>query len=894
MARPVAVSQLNTLGLSEEEFHRATTWMPEIAIALSPGDHYKQDGNAIRVGSKGSLKVTAGFWYSFEADETGRDPVSEIQFLRPDWGPAVIRQYLVNWLQEHPGEGRGIIIQREGEEERVARYAAFATGAIKIMALLTGTPAEPYCARRSIPGERPGLLGWLPDDARVGEGALAAVARDANGEPACVQLGYLNALGEKVEVRGTERRHFWINPDAVNVGFYVRPDPFDPTAPLYLCEGLENALSLALARPAARIIGLPGIGHLRRHRTFKGQRIVVFRDGDAPESPARRALTKGLDALLLGGAVVNVTNTPDGQDANSLLQTGGIAAMEEVLATTEPAKLSPRGAVAKGANLHGIDYEATRKDLAKEAGITVTALDGFVKDERDRRRVSVEITERDIHPEPVDNIAEVLDTARADIAKYVVASPEQLDMVTMWSLHTHFVHHAIIDIAISPRLAITAPTADCGKTTLLEACGELSHRAQECSTITAAGFFHLHQEERRTLLIDEAQSILGKKGNDTELQGVLLASHRRRSAKVIRAVEINKQFVSKEFDAWCTFAMTYTGKLAYALEPRCLKVTLKRAKPGEVEQHLLYGTSEILVDCRRKFARWAEDQISLPNVELPKDLYNRRGDNWRPLFQIAEAVGGHWREKIKAAALASAGIRVVPDVVIALLTDLSDVLWDPRKEKPRERMLTDDMVAGLTEHKAPSWDWKTCNRGGPVNRYWLRDNLAGVLDPPNSQRWREKTSKHPLHGYTFVQFEDAFERYSIASNHKVQEADDLGDISAKRGDSSDTSGSSDTATKNHSPVQESSPVPDAGEVSGTPSGTPPDSAPLSDSITSNPAVPDSVPDTPKPIRRTKNRSSGLKKSKVVLDVPDVLDKTRVSRKHIQKPQSIVEKVDETW
>jgi hypothetical protein len=632
---------------------------------------------------------------------------------------------------------------------------------------------------------------------------------------------------------------------------------------------------------------LPGVGHLRRHRTSKGQRIVVFRDGDAPDSPARRALTKGLDALLLGGAIVNVTNTPDGQDANSLLQTGGIAAIEDVLATADPAKLSPRGAVAKGANLHSIDYEAARKNLAREAGIKVTALCGFVRDERDRRRVSVEIIERDIHPEPVDNIAEVLETARAEIAKYVVASPEQLDMVTMWSLHTHFVHHAIIDIAISPRLAITAPTADCGKTTLLEACGELSHRAQECSNITAAGFFHLHQEERRTLLIDEAQSILGKKGNDSELQGILLASHRRRSAKVIRAVEVNRQFVSKEFDAWCTFAMTYTGKLAYALESRCLKVTLKRAKPGEVEQHLQHGTSEVLVNCRRKFARWAEDQISLPDVELPKDLYNRRGDNWRPLFQIAEAVGDHWPGKVKAAALAAVGTKTVPDAIIALLTDLRDVLWDLRKDKPRVRMLTADMVAGLLDHKAPSWDWKTCNRGGPINAYWLSEHLAGVLIPSGSQRWRENGSKNQLHGYTSEQFGDAFVRYSIPDNHKVQEAGAAESISQNAPDSPVSPGSSDPDSKKRSPEQERFSEPDRARGGGSP--------PAQGVEPANPASePDSEP-TPLPSSGSRQRrSAGLKKSKAVTDGPEGSGKKRDSRKHIQNPQPEGEEIDETW
>jgi Protein of unknown function (DUF3631)/Toprim domain len=878
MPRTAKSSQLAaSLGLPDAELARAATWMPEIAIDLSPGVRHYQDGEYVRIGRKGSLRVRAGYFRSYEFGEVGFDAAAEIAFLRPDWELAQIREYLVGWLRGHSGVGSSILLAEEEELARSARNAAFGVALAQTLPPLTGTPADPYGVRRCISLERHGLLGWISDDSRPGEGALVAVGRDMSGELAFVQLGYLNALGEKVEVRGTERRQYWINRDAVNAGFYVRPDPFDPDDPLFLCEGLENCLSLGQARPAARIIGLPGIGYMQYFRAFKGQRILVFRDGDAEDSPARRALLKGLDALLLGGAVVTVTDTPDGEDPNSLLQKGGIEAIEAVLATAEPAKLSPRGVIARGAGLRGIDYEVARKDLAKEAGVKVTALDDFVRAERDRRRESMEIgPQRDVHPEPVDDITAVLDTARAEIAKYVVAAPEQLDMVTMWSLHTHFVHHRIVDIAISPRLAVTAPTADCGKTTLLEACGELSHRAQECSNITAAGFFHLHQEERRTLLIDEAQAILGKKGNDSELQGILLASHRRRSAKVIRAVEVNKQYVSKEFDAWCTFAMTYTGKLAYALETRCLKVTLRRAKPGEVEQHLQYGTSKVLVDCRRKFARWAEDQLSLPNAELPKALYNRRGDNWRPLFQIAEAVGGRWPRKIKAAALADDATKIPPDKVVALLTDTREIMHGQYAVE----ILTADLLTALKDHPEPSADWRSAHRGGPINEYWLREALDGILFPPGSQSWW--LGKHRLRGYRAQQFADAYERYAIPDNYRLPPEN----ISAEGGESSDPSAPSALSSKK--PGSGLKTLNGADADGGVMYPSAPSSHPRPGADRATTPLPASAP--------REKHSSAQKKTKGGADGADQADKTRPPQVHAQtakkQPKSI--KVDETW
>jgi hypothetical protein len=896
MLQTSRVSQIDKLGLGEAEYRRLTSWEVHIAIDLSPGARIRRTDDGVRLGRKGSLSVKLdGRWHAFDGDEHGYGPRSLIAFLRPDFEPADIRQYALNWLNSRHGNGDGAPGDpADGDDAaRAARYAEFARQTLDTLVPVAKTPAETYLLARGILGVHLDL-GWIPDDARPGEGALVGVIRDPSGEAVGIQLGYLDAAGKKREAGDTERRHFWINAEAVGAGFYTGPESPDPAELVYLCEGLENACSLALARPAARVIGLPGIGRLRKLQAFRGRQIIVFRDGDAPDSPAGRALTKGVDHLLLGGATVTVTATPEREDANSLLQSGGVTAIENVLATAAPAKLSPRGVISKSANLSSIDYETARKELAKETGIKVTALDGFVQRERERRREGRVVVDHDVHHEPVTDIAEVLDTARAEIAKYVVAAPEQLDMVTMWTLHTHFVHHTIIDIAISPRLAITAPTVDCGKTTLLEAAGELSHRAQECSSITAAGFFHLHDEERRTLLIDEAQAVLGRKGNDSELQGILLASHRRRSAKVIRAVEDNRQFVSKEFDAWCTYAMTYTGRLNYALETRCLRVTLKRAKPGEVSQHLRNGTSEVLVDCRRRFARWAEDQISLPDVTLPVGLYNRHGDNWRPLFSIAEVAGGHWPGKMRTAALVKIDTGVPPDRIIALLTDIRDVMRDPRGEKPLARMLTADLLNALVEYKDPSGDWRTCNRGGPINAYWLRDSLTGLLRPPGSQRWREKNSKVPLHGYTIEQFEDAFERYNIPDKDKVQERSDQKDISPKSEDLSGSFSRSGTGTETRSPAQEKSPVSDQATISGTRTDTPPDSAPDPDADGKTRPVPDRVSVQPKPVRHTKKRNGQLREAKPVTDVPYVPEENRVSRTHIKKQQPEVEEIDQTW
>ena len=78
---------------------------------------------------------------------------------------------------------------------------------------------------------------------------------------------------------------------------------------------------------------------------------------------------------------------------------------------------------------------------------------------------------------------------------------------------------------------------------------------------------------------------------------------------------------------------------------------LHKATREEKPEHLANGYSPVLIECRRKFARWAADLTELPAVTMPPELFNRTGDNWRGLFIIAEAAGGEWPERARQAAM---------------------------------------------------------------------------------------------------------------------------------------------------------------------------------------------------------------------------------------------------
>ena len=94
-----------------------------------------------------------------------------------------------------------------------------------------------------------------------------------------------------------------------------------------------------------------------------GERVVVIRDGDEEGSPADKALVVGADALLLQGAAeVKVTSTPRGEDANSILQAGGVEALAELIDPATPVALSREGKITELAgDAISLDFDKERK-----------------------------------------------------------------------------------------------------------------------------------------------------------------------------------------------------------------------------------------------------------------------------------------------------------------------------------------------------------------------------------------------------------------------------------------------------------------------------------------------------------------------------------------------------
>src|SRR5262249_41772815 len=96
-------------------------------------------------------------------------------------------------------------------------------------------------------------------------------------------------------------------------------------------------------------------------------------------SPAHKSLIEGIDSLLLQGAVVRVTQTPDAADPNSILQREGLPALMQLIAGAQLSELSIIGEARRLAGLDRVDYDLSAPQCQKNQKFPHAPLDALVE-----------------------------------------------------------------------------------------------------------------------------------------------------------------------------------------------------------------------------------------------------------------------------------------------------------------------------------------------------------------------------------------------------------------------------------------------------------------------------------------------------------------------------------
>jgi Toprim domain-containing protein len=310
--------------LSAADQRRLNTWVVEIAATLKPEDGVRATAESVALGS---LNIRAdGVWCRHSAGRGGAGALALIaHLLGITQEEAVVRAR--EWLAAHPGEGEFISKDPGSADTAGERLKALYERVLVEACELHGTCAESYLRSRGIcsPAELPHLRFW--ENARLGESALVGFLTDDAGQELALGLVYLDAtsgksLIEPVKVVINNRAY----PDHSQAAWrFTCPDTDGDAVDLIVVEGLENALTLVASCAGKKVIGLPGVGRMKKLR-LPTTAVVVFKDGkddvsldpEGEKEGARRSLQAAIDTWIAAGVQVRVTNTPAGEDANSI------------------------------------------------------------------------------------------------------------------------------------------------------------------------------------------------------------------------------------------------------------------------------------------------------------------------------------------------------------------------------------------------------------------------------------------------------------------------------------------------------------------------------------------------------------------------------------------------
>ena len=86
---------------------------------------------------------------------------------------------------------------------------------------------------------------------------------------------------------------------------------------------------------------------------------------------------------------------------------------------------------------------------------------------------------------------------------------------------------------------------------------------------------------------------------------------------------------------------------------RCIIIELRRRKKSEPIERFKHEDDGELGELRRRLLHWSTDNgnaLRDAKPSMPEAFDNRRADNWRVMFAIADLAGNDWGEKARFAA----------------------------------------------------------------------------------------------------------------------------------------------------------------------------------------------------------------------------------------------------
>lgn len=737
------------------------------ATGITPPSTIVADGLLHRFSSSGRRGDAAG-WYIFHADGIAAGAFGCWRSgINENWCAKQPNELTAEQMEEHRRRLKEAIRKRE-QAEAEAR-AECRKKAAEMLEQAKPNGEHPYLKRKGVQAH--GVL--------EAEGNLLVPVSDVAGTLHGLQR--ISADGKKLFLSGTAKKG----------NFHLIGEPGDVVV---VAEGYATAATIRQATGLPVYIAFDA-GNLKPvaeavRRKLPDARILIAGDLDDPDDKGRLAGQEGAEAAakaVAGQALISPTKTDWNDHAAAHGEESVAEAFKAAIEAPADEGAPAEAEIIRLSELDPIKYEQRRKDAAKELGIRATALDREVQ----RRRQATEEAEGAIDfadperwPYRVEG-AELLDELTAAASRHLVLPAGAAEAIALWVVHSH----AHDSARISPILAVTSPTPECGKTTLLTLLGALVPRPLPASNITASALFRSVEKWAPTVLVDEADTFL--RGSD-DLRGILNSGHNRHNAWVIRTQGDDHE--PRRFATWAPKAVALIGKLPETLASRSVPVELRRMGAGETVAPLRGDRLEHLEPLCRKAWRWAEDNgrdLRRHEPDMPTTLRGRAADNWRHLLAIADLAGGDWAKRARRAAEALSGRRSDQSAGVMLLEDIRAIF----DEKGAKVLPSAEIVEALGEMEDRPWpEWKA---GRPLTQR----QLARLLEPFKiaPRKFRATGYSPGTRGYERGAFEDAFSRYLRETGFQSATAPQARDTAGFRPERSATPGESVADRKAENP-----------------------------------------------------------------------------------------------
>ena len=346
--------------------------------------------------------------------------------------------------------------------------------------------------------------------------------------------------------------------------------------------------------------------------------------------------------------------------------------------------------------------------------------------------------------------AELLETCKQWVRRYVIVSDEQAVILAAWILHTWTFEAA----ETTPYIHITAPERECGKSRLMETLAALAFNPVRSGGMTAAALVRCIDAKNPTIFLDEMDAQLGGDKEYAEAIRGILNEGFRKGGKFCKCDGKNHEF--REFNAYCPKCFAGIGKLPETVSSRSIAVEMRRKTHAEkVEPFRQRAVGDAAQQVRNRLEAWKArgvvHQLEESRSATIDALGDRQNDICEPLLCIAALAGTDWLERLTTALVAvlkgNEGANV--SLGVTLLMDICSIF----KERKADKIFSKDLAAALCEIEGSPWaDW---NRGNGFKP----NDLAKLLAKYHIHPQKVSIGAEKLQGYRADAFQDAWKRY---------------------------------------------------------------------------------------------------------------------------------------